>query len=77
MGLGDVKMIAMLGAFLGLPLCLLTLTTASLAGAVGGIIYVKATHKDMSTYELPFGSFLGGAALLIMLVTQVWPSLHH
>ncbi len=77
MGLGDVKMIAMLGAFLGLPLCLLTLTTASLAGAVGGIIYVKAAHKDMSTYELPFGSFLGGAALLIMLVTQVWPSLHH
>jgi leader peptidase (prepilin peptidase)/N-methyltransferase len=77
MGLGDVKMIAMLGAFLGLPLCLLTLTTASLAGAVGGIVYVKATHKDMSTYELPFGSFLGGAALLIMLVTQVWPALHH
>ena len=77
MGLGDVKMIAMIGAFLGLQLSLLTLMLASLAGAVGGGIYAKATRKDMSTFELPFGSFLGAAALVLMVAAYVWPELHH
>jgi leader peptidase (prepilin peptidase) / N-methyltransferase len=76
MGLGDIKMIAMIGAFLGLGASLLTLMAASMLGAIGGIVYVKTTGKDMSTYELPFGSFLGAVALVLMLVTEVWPALH-
>ena len=75
LGLGDVKMIAMIGAFLGMQESLLTLITASFLGAVGGVIYVFATKKDMSTYELPFGSFLGLAALGIGMwlhVIKVW-----
>jgi leader peptidase (prepilin peptidase)/N-methyltransferase len=76
MGLGDVKMIAMIGAFLGLRWSLLTLMLASLAGSVGGLIYLKLTRKDTSTYELPFGSFLGLSALALMMWTQVWPALH-
>jgi leader peptidase (prepilin peptidase)/N-methyltransferase len=76
MGLGDVKMIAMIGAFLGLRWSLLTLMLASFLGAVGGLIYLKATRKDAATYELPFGSFLGASALAMMFVTQVWPALH-
>ena len=75
MGLGDVKMIAMIGAFLGLRWSLATLMLASLAGSVGGLIYLKAARKDASTYELPFGSFLGATALVLMFVTQVWPAL--
>ena len=75
MGLGDVKMIAMIGAFLGLRWSLLTLMLASLAGSIGGLIYLKATRKEASTYELPFGSFLGLSALAIMMATQVWPAL--
>jgi leader peptidase (prepilin peptidase)/N-methyltransferase len=71
LGLGDVKMIAMIGAFLGLPEALLTLMAASLSGAVGGVIYILVTKKDMSTYEIPFGSFLGGAALVIAMWTHV------
>ena len=63
MGLGDVKMIGMIGAFMGLPAALLTLVLASLLGAVGGLIFIFATRKKASTYELPFGSFLGLAAL--------------
>src|SRR5580658_9877785 len=66
LGLGDVKMIAMIGAFLGLPAALLTLVVASLFGAVGGLIFTLATRKNASTYELPFGSFLGLAALAIV-----------
>jgi leader peptidase (prepilin peptidase) / N-methyltransferase len=65
MGLGDVKMIGTIGAFLGLPSALLSLILASLLGAVGGLIFIFATRKKVSTYELPFGSFLGLAALLV------------
>src|SRR6266851_8528000 len=75
LGLGDVKMIGMIGAFLGLRLALLTLMLASLLGAVIGLIYVFATRKDSSTYELPFGSFIGLAALIVGLygpVIVVW-----
>ena len=75
MGLGDVKMIAMIGAFLGLRWSLLTLMLASLAGSIVGLIYLKATRKDAATYELPFGSFLGLSALAIVMWTQIIPAL--
>lgn len=65
LGFGDVKMIAMIGAFMGLRLALLTLILASLIGSIGGLLYIRLTRKDPATYELPFGSFLGLAALLV------------
>lgn len=71
LGFGDVKMIAMIGAFVGLRLSLMTLILASIAGSVLGLAYIKLTHKDASTYELPFGSFLGATALLIALWSNV------
>jgi len=77
LGLGDVKMIAMIGAFLGLKAALLTLIVASLAGAIVGLAYIFVTGKDASTYELPFGSFLGAAALAVAMfgdVVVVWYS---
>jgi leader peptidase (prepilin peptidase)/N-methyltransferase len=77
LGFGDVKMIAMIGAFLGLNGALLTLIAASLLGAVSGLIYIFITGKDASTYELPFGSFLGFAALVVAIfgkVVVVWYS---
>ena len=68
LGLGDVKLIAMVGAFLGLQGALLTLIVGSLAGSVIGYAYIKITHKDAATYELPFGTFLGLAAIAISLL---------
>ncbi len=65
MGFGDVKMAAMIGAFLGLYGAMLALLTASLLGGVIGLIYIKLTHKKASEYELPFGSFLGLGALAV------------
>ena len=65
LGFGDVKMIAMIGAFMGLRLALLTLILASLVGSVCGLLYIKLAKKDAATYELPFGSFLGLAALFV------------
>lgn len=69
LGFGDVKLVAMIGAFLGLAGVLQTLMLGSIAGAVVGLTYLLWTKKDMSTYELPFGSFLAAAALVTGLIT--------
>jgi leader peptidase (prepilin peptidase)/N-methyltransferase len=65
LGLGDVKMVAMIGSFLGLGPGLLTVVTGSVLGSICGLLYIFFSKKDASTYELPFGSFLGIGALLI------------
>ncbi len=62
LGMGDVKMLAMVGAFLGWPLMLLTLMVGSAAGAVVGLIMIARNHGDLR-YALPFGTFLAVAAL--------------
>src|SRR6266446_4364238 len=56
LGFGDVKMVAAIGAFLGLRGNLQTLILGSLMGSVLGLVYIRATRKDHSSYELPFGS---------------------
>jgi leader peptidase (prepilin peptidase)/N-methyltransferase len=76
LGFGDVKMIMMIGAFLGLSDALLTLIAASLVGAIGGVVYIYLSGKDASTYELPFGSFLGAAALAIAVYSEMFARLH-
>lgn len=70
LGFGDVKMVAAIGAFLGLHNTLLTLIAGSLLGSVGGLIYILATRKDHKSYPLPFGTFLGIGALGVSLVNQ-------
>jgi leader peptidase (prepilin peptidase)/N-methyltransferase len=65
LGLGDVKMIALIGAFLGLEATLVTMMLGALLGSVLGLAYIKIAKKDAATYELPFGTFLGVAALVI------------
>jgi leader peptidase (prepilin peptidase)/N-methyltransferase len=63
LGMGDVKMLAMIGAFLGWKLTLVTLATASLAGSVIGIGII-VTERGGMKYALPFGTFLAlGAAV--------------
>jgi leader peptidase (prepilin peptidase) / N-methyltransferase len=66
MGLGDVKMMLMAGAFLGARRTVLTILAGSLLGTILGVAFILAKRKNMSTYELPFGSFLGVAALLVV-----------
>jgi leader peptidase (prepilin peptidase)/N-methyltransferase len=65
MGLGDVKMMLLVGAFLGPKRTLLTIMAGSLLGSILGLGFILARRKD-SNYELPFGTFLGMAALLVM-----------
>jgi leader peptidase (prepilin peptidase)/N-methyltransferase len=62
LGMGDVKMLAMVGAFLGWKLTLLTLMLASLSGTVIGLSLIVSGRGGMK-YALPFGTFLAlGAA---------------
>jgi len=65
MGMGDVKMMLMAGAFLGAKRTLLTIFAGSLLGSILGLAFMAARRKD-SNYELPFGTFLGMAALLVV-----------
>lgn len=67
LGFGDVKLIAMVGSFLGFGGALYTLMLGSIAGSAIGYGYIRLTGRDPATYELPFGSFLGSAALLVAL----------
>jgi len=67
LGMGDVKMLAMIGAFLGWQLALVTLVLASLGGAVLGI-GLLATGRGGMQAALPFGTFLAVGALVSAVV---------
>jgi leader peptidase (prepilin peptidase)/N-methyltransferase len=69
LGLGDVSMLAMVGAFLGLQGALLALVLGSVAGSVVGLVYILVAKKDASSYELPFGTFLGFGGLVVGLLS--------
>lgn len=94
MGFGDVKLMAMVGAFLGMKLTIFTIFSASLAGSLFGlttvfVVWLKRTHRFMKrlanaqaarrrgwrsaqvvyrNYQMPFGVFLGGMALVAFFV---------
>lgn len=65
MGLGDVKMIAMLGAILGWEPLLPLIVLASVLGAIAGGIVAANSSKGMQA-AVPFGVFLGAAALVML-----------
>jgi leader peptidase (prepilin peptidase) / N-methyltransferase len=67
LGFGDVKLTAMIGAFLGMRATLAVLILGSVAGSIIGYGYIWIARKDASTYELPFGTFLGAAAIFVAL----------
>jgi leader peptidase (prepilin peptidase)/N-methyltransferase len=69
MGLGDVKMLAMIGAFLGWKQVWVVLFLASLAGAIVGIIILRLRGRSLAS-RLPFGTFLAVAAFVASLVGE-------
>jgi leader peptidase (prepilin peptidase)/N-methyltransferase len=66
MGFGDVKMLAMVGAFLGLPLVFVTFVLATMMGGIVGVILLATRRANMAT-AVPFGTMLAVAALIASL----------
>ncbi|MBN2320165.1 MAG: prepilin peptidase [Acidobacteria bacterium] len=65
LGMGDIKMMAMVGAFLGWRLTFLTIFAGSFLGLLAGM-YLIVFHKQTLQAKLPFGVFLGiGSALAL------------
>jgi len=69
MGGGDVKMLAMIGAFLGWKLVLVTLVLSSVVGSGIGLIVI-AIRKGGMKYALPYGTFLALGALVASLAGE-------
>jgi leader peptidase (prepilin peptidase) / N-methyltransferase len=63
LGMGDVKMLAMIGAFLGWKLVLLTLVLSSFSGTIIGLGVLLLKRESMK-YALPFGTFLALGAIV-------------
>jgi len=65
MGMGDVKMLAMIGAFLGWKGMAVTLFSASLLGAIVGLALLGRSRAGFKT-KLPFGAFLSLGGLFAL-----------
>jgi leader peptidase (prepilin peptidase)/N-methyltransferase len=72
MGLGDVKMMFMVGAYLGWRLTILTLFVGVLSGSVIGILWMMRKGQRNMQMLLPFGIFLGlGAIAAVLIGSQI------
>jgi leader peptidase (prepilin peptidase)/N-methyltransferase len=68
MGLGDVKMMVMVGAYLGWRLTILTIFIAVFSGSIMGIAVMAYRGRRNLQMMLPFGIFLGIGAIVSLLV---------
>ncbi len=69
MGFGDVKMLAMMGAFLGFPGMVMALFFAALSGSVAGVALLAQSGGSMKL-KLPFGVFLSLGALIALFAGE-------
>jgi leader peptidase (prepilin peptidase)/N-methyltransferase len=69
MGLGDVKMLAMIGAFLGAGGVVVTLVFGTFAGSVVGLALVARRGGDLQA-QLPFGVFLAAGGVVALFAGE-------
>jgi leader peptidase (prepilin peptidase)/N-methyltransferase len=65
MGGGDIKLLAMIGAFLGWKAVIVTILLGSLVGSITGIVIMVLKGKDFK-YAIPFGPFLSMGAVIAL-----------
>ena len=70
MGLGDAKLLAMIGAFLGWKPMLLTVMVGAAVGSVVGLVLIALKRVRRDQY-LPFGPFLALGAIVSLFFHQV------
>jgi leader peptidase (prepilin peptidase)/N-methyltransferase len=69
MGGGDVKLLAMIGAFLGWKAVIVTILLSSLIGSITGILIMILKGKDFK-YAIPFGPFLSLGAVIALFYAE-------
>jgi leader peptidase (prepilin peptidase)/N-methyltransferase len=69
MGMGDVYLTAMIGAFVGFPLILPAIFIAALIGSILGIIFIISTKQSRES-PIPFGPFLSIGGILTIILHQ-------
>ena len=70
MGMGDVKLLAMLGAFLGVNGVFFIILVSSLVGSVIGIAIILLQKGNMKL-ALPYGPFISLAAIIFLFTGPV------
>lgn len=71
MGLGDVNMLALIGAFLGWQGMLGAFLFAAVAGALGGLALVLTRRLELGS-KLPFGFFLALGGIAALFARESW-----
>jgi leader peptidase (prepilin peptidase)/N-methyltransferase len=72
MGLGDVKLLAMIGSFLGWQALPVTIMVSSFTGSVLGVGYALLKGEPVRKFPVPFGPFLAlGALVHLFLGAQI------
>ncbi|MBE0568972.1 MAG: prepilin peptidase [Deltaproteobacteria bacterium] len=75
MGRGDVKLLAMIGAFLSWKGAILTVFLGSLLGVAGGLVAMRKGDDGLKT-AIPFGPYLCVAAVAVRYLGEsVWEML--
>jgi leader peptidase (prepilin peptidase)/N-methyltransferase len=74
MGLGDVKFMAAIGAFLGWKATLFSLMVSSIIGAFVGVILILIRRQEWSS-KLPYGPYIALAAIIWMFGGHKWLAL--
>lgn len=72
MGYGDFKLLAAIGAWVGLGNLLQVVVVAAFIGSVVGIVLMVRHGRD-SKYAIPFGPFLAGSAILFLCTVAYLP----
>ena len=67
MGFGDVKMMLMVGAFLGWRLTILTILLGAFTGSIAGLLVMVRRGSRNLQMMLPFGIFLGIGSIVSLL----------
>ncbi len=68
-GQGDFKLLAMIGAFLGVKLLLFCLFAGAVSGAVFGLLMIRYAGYGWKS-KLPYGVFLGSAAIVALFIGE-------
>jgi leader peptidase (prepilin peptidase)/N-methyltransferase len=78
MGMGDVRLMAMIGVYLGLwPYIPLTLILGAFSGSIIGIVLILLRGRKMDS-AIPFGPFLSlGAMLCLLYGNEIWQWYEH